>query len=293
MTAMECFLYTAILANADPSTGIWHSSAGCLAALYSISPRTCRDSLERLEKGGYLKRFPIRGKHGQYPILVHRFDCSDGAMKGMRLNAMESLSWETPIYESCDEGAATVPERGRGECRSERDDGATKYLETRDYETREEQKPSAKDKPSPDPRALDFRHDFEVAYRHINGIPAPWDGKEAANLKRWLAKNPTITREQWQAILKHRRASPINQKAELSRWISSALSWLDSTADEWGKPINGGKQNGTGNSILSALAESLAEDQDGFGSDGDDARGGEGGRIASQFILEASRKRAV
>lgn len=104
-----------------------------------------------------------------------------------------------------------------------------------------EQKPSAKAKPPQvvDDRNSFFMQDFRKAFLHINHIEAPWDGKEAGSLARWLKKNPTITREQWQAILRNRRDSPVGQKTELSRWIGLALSWLDGLADEWGKPTGG------------------------------------------------------
>lgn len=98
MAPLECFLYSAILASADPKTGIWISSAGVLSGLFGIPHRTCRDLLEKLEKSGYVKRFPVQGRHGSYPILVHLFDCSDGAMKGMRLNAKESKDYKNPVY---------------------------------------------------------------------------------------------------------------------------------------------------------------------------------------------------
>jgi hypothetical protein len=115
------------------------------------------------------------------------------------------------------------------------------------------QKPSAKGKPSQvkDERNSSFMQDFRKAFEHINHIPAPWDEQEAGILSRWLKKNATITREQWQNILRHRRASPINQTAPLSRWMPLALSWLEGMADEWGNRldeqgnrITGGKGNG-------------------------------------------------
>jgi len=232
MTAMECFLYTAILANADPSTGIWHSSAGCLAALYSISPRTCRDSLERLEKGGYLKRFPIRGKHGQYPILVHRFDCSDGAMKGMRLNAMESLSWETPIYESCDEGAATVPERGRGECRSERDDSATKYLETRDYETRDKIKP-LEATPLPGPRPEEFANVWNAGRGPLPKVETFTDGRR----KKVIARiRSGVTLERFTQAVECCRTKPFLMGDNDRGWTAT-FDWLIANGENIEKSI--------------------------------------------------------
>ena len=109
----ECLLYVLISCLADPSTGIWRGSAGSLAWVSNINPRTCRDDLEKLESKGYVKRFQTPGSHENYPILVDKYECSHGAMKGKRLNSVATTDWGHPIYESCDESAVTVP----GECR--------------------------------------------------------------------------------------------------------------------------------------------------------------------------------
>jgi hypothetical protein len=57
---MEYFVFVSVLMLADPESGIWHGSAGLLAALFHISERTTRDLLEKLERKRYLKRFPRR-----------------------------------------------------------------------------------------------------------------------------------------------------------------------------------------------------------------------------------------
>jgi hypothetical protein len=111
-------------------------------------------------------------------------------------------------------------------------------------------KAPAKPKALPDPRSAEFREAFQNAFKvATNGVPAPWDVKEASNLSRFLKANPTITVEHWLRILYHRSISPLNQKASLSTWVARALSWLDAPADEWGKPINngGGNRSGYGN----------------------------------------------
>jgi hypothetical protein len=100
----EASLYVAILSDANPSTGVCYGSAGLFAALYSLSSRTCRDALEKLEEKGYLRRFPTRGKHGSYPILVNKFRCSDGAMKGKYVNCSKSTDWNKVVYDLCDDG---------------------------------------------------------------------------------------------------------------------------------------------------------------------------------------------
>ena len=90
-------------------------------------------------------------------------------------------------------------------------------------------------KKPPDERFTPFREDFEKYFRHKVGADPGWDGKEAANLSRWLAANPTITCDQWKNILRHRARSPVNHAQLLSAWIGKALTWLHQPMDEWGK----------------------------------------------------------
>jgi hypothetical protein len=121
MAIGEAFLYMAVLAHADPATGVWISTAGMLSAYYGINSRTCKDWLAKLEEKGYLRRFMVQGTHSQYPILVHKYQCTEGAQKGMRLNAWESTSYNNLKYEPCPDqcpehrpdGALTVPQSTR------------------------------------------------------------------------------------------------------------------------------------------------------------------------------------
>jgi hypothetical protein len=103
ITSTEAFLYMAIIAHAKPDTGIWTGSSGLLASLYGFSPRTARDLLEKLESKGYIKRFPKPGSHSNYPVLINKYECSDGAAKGWRLNATATIDCEDPVYEPCEE----------------------------------------------------------------------------------------------------------------------------------------------------------------------------------------------
>lgn len=105
-----------ILALADIETGIWWGSAKALAAncgAGDISEREARHLLESLEKKGYIRRFSKKRGHGNYPILVDKFEISFGAKRGMRLNAATSNDWRNPIYESrVEEGLQQGTEEG-------------------------------------------------------------------------------------------------------------------------------------------------------------------------------------
>lgn len=117
MTMTEFTIYILLIIHADPSSGVWRGSAETIAQTYGFPTRTCRDIFQRLENNKYLRRFITKGKKGIYPVLINRFECTDGAMKGKRLNAFKSTSLVDLVFEECRDDAATVP----GECR----DGAT------------------------------------------------------------------------------------------------------------------------------------------------------------------------
>jgi hypothetical protein len=89
-TDFTCFAY--IIGQADTRSGVWIGSAGALAGELSMSPRTSRSVIERLEKRGYIKRFPVPGRHACYPILVHKYQVTTGEHFGEQLNALDATS---------------------------------------------------------------------------------------------------------------------------------------------------------------------------------------------------------
>lgn len=99
ITHEEYLVFTVILGHADPATGIWQGNAEVLAQWLGLPNRTLREVLARLEVKTYIRRFHEQGKQGTYPIFIHNFECSDGAVKGLRLNAFKSKSSKDPLYE--------------------------------------------------------------------------------------------------------------------------------------------------------------------------------------------------
>lgn len=126
ISAYEYLIETLIIAEADHRTGLWFGSGEKLAAEFDLSARTCRDVLEKLEKKGYIRRFIVPGKRGNYPVLVNKYECRDGAGKEVYLNAARSNDYRHPIYESavmvppeCRDGAASqeVRTKNKEKCR--------------------------------------------------------------------------------------------------------------------------------------------------------------------------------
>jgi len=107
----------------------------------------------------------------------------------------------------------------------------------------QKQKPSAAPRGVrvPDPRHGEFREAFEKYFLHRNHLEAPWDAQEAANLARFLKKNPNFTTEQWRSLLQNRARSDVAHAENLSTWIARALTW----ANEPTKKGNHGKPTET------------------------------------------------
>jgi hypothetical protein len=91
-----------------------------------ISERAVQRSLERLEKIGWIKTWKVRGKRGNYPVLVCRASVHDLSGKEHRVNGEKTTDWRKPVYAVVCEVSA-VPSKadaklsGYREVRSERE----------------------------------------------------------------------------------------------------------------------------------------------------------------------------
>jgi hypothetical protein len=104
----EAGIYTTIHLQANFRTGLWFGSAPRLLATAGrgASLRSVQHALERLIEIQFLRSFHIHGTRGNYPVLIHKYEPSCGALKGMRLNAIASDNWRRPIYEHVAESNA-------------------------------------------------------------------------------------------------------------------------------------------------------------------------------------------
>lgn len=97
MNKTDFSVYCLMLLIADHRTGVWWGSAKALAA-YNFARSTARNSLQRLESKGYIKRFPTPGVHSNYPILLNKYAITDGQHKGQLLDAQHTTSYQSPAY---------------------------------------------------------------------------------------------------------------------------------------------------------------------------------------------------
>ncbi|KKN66924.1 hypothetical protein LCGC14_0466990 [marine sediment metagenome] len=96
-------VYCLLLLLADHHTGIWWGSAKALGA-YNFARSTARNSLQRLESKGYIKRFTTPGVHANYQILINKYAITDGQHKGKLLDAKQTTSTKFLIYTSQQDG---------------------------------------------------------------------------------------------------------------------------------------------------------------------------------------------
>lgn len=176
MSITEGLAFIYICTQADTRTGIWNGSAGALSGELGIPERTARDVLEKMEHGDYIRRFAIPGRHACYPIMVHKFEITQGEHDGEQLNALESASPAELSYFSREQN---------GE-----DGAAQKRIENR--KKRKMQNPAAKTTPPADPR---FKQFIDFAYRIFeekHKFKPSWSGKDFQQFKNLLKANRSL-----------------------------------------------------------------------------------------------------
>ncbi len=96
MTHMEFAAYMIILLDADKANGSWRGSAQKLVQKYHMAENTAYRVLKSLEEKGYIKRLWIKGKKGNYRIVVNRYAISFGPFEGRLVDAAGTTDWQKP-----------------------------------------------------------------------------------------------------------------------------------------------------------------------------------------------------
>jgi hypothetical protein len=258
LTFFEASLYVAILSDTNPSTGLCYGSAGLFAAVYGLTDRTCRDALEKLESKGYLRRFPTRGKHGSYPILVNKFRCSDGAMKGLYVNSGKSISWEKVFYESRDEGVDDDVND------SVNDSAASKRLETRNKKPEKEAELTLLSPPATPPVKPKIRlQDFPEAWNRLSGgLPKVQEFSDSRKKQVTARIRQGITVARFEEAVICCTEKPF-LRGEGSRGWTADFDWLikndknieKAITQPYGGGFTGGKNHVNGNSKKPNIVE--------------------------------------
>ena len=225
-------IYITIHLQADYRTGIWIGSAPRLVA---SSPRNCtlrqvKNSLHFLEQGRYIRRFLVHGKRGNYRVLIDKYEPQTGDLTGMRLNAWESNTWQSPKYEYVPEAVPEAVPLSRSRSTNENE--------------KEDSKPLARE-----------LHGFELFW---TAYPKKI-GKPQAR-RAWLSK--VRTDDSWPEVLKGLELWKATVK-----WMSepefipypatflNGMRWQDSPMENNSIPISKGQKQHDSN--VAAIAEGL------------------------------------
>jgi hypothetical protein len=219
MSVTEGLAFIYICSQADTRTGIWKGCAKSLSSELGIPERTARDVLERMEHGDYIRRFAVPGRHSCYPILVHKFEITQGEHDGEQLNALESKSPAELAY---------FPREHDGE------HGAAQ----RRSENRKERKGTLAAPPPSDPRYQPFVDFAYETFKQKHGQAPDWQGKDWKALKDLLDRNKRAGLEE----MKRRWRNYVASTESFTARQGDALGYFATHFDRF---IDGSIQGGT------------------------------------------------
>jgi hypothetical protein len=205
-----------------------------------ISERAIQRSMEHLRKIGWIKTWGIRGKRGNYPVLVCRGSVHDLSGNEYRVSAERTIDWRRPAYVAVGD-LSSLPSEADAKLSSDR--------EVR-VESREESKPSATAPPTDSVESETKRAAFDVFWERW-----PRNAAKSAAFRAWvkipIAQYPAImaglekflTCEQWtRGIIPH-----------ASTWLNGKR-WQDEDIPQ--VPI-GGSSNGRKTSVNDNIETTL------------------------------------
>jgi hypothetical protein len=190
-------IYRIMLLQANHAKGVWWRSAPKLWFLgpRDRSVRAIQNDLRKLEESGYLKSGHVKGRRGNFPVLVNRFYCADGPQKGKHLNADRSTDYRNPVYEFRDDDCneATVILRVDG---GETDSEATgiQELGTKNLELREKKEPL-----SAHPALNAFKVTAESTFKQRFGSKPSWGAKDFVQLANLMRRHMGVSESEFVA----------------------------------------------------------------------------------------------
>lgn len=237
MSITEGLAFVYICSQADTRTGIWKGCAKSLSGEIGIPERTARDVLEKMEHGDYIRRFAVPGRHSCYPILVHKFEITQGEHDGEQLNALESASPAELSYFSGEHSAEQNGEHGVEHGAAQR--------RNENREKRSKKNPAAKPAPSAD---LRFQPFVDFAYKTFEEkckVKPSWLGKDFEHLRGLLKANASLNREElerrWRNYLDSTEPFTFKQGCSLAYFADHCDSFASGPIL---KPTGGSNANG-------------------------------------------------
>lgn len=236
LTGNEGSLFMWLVLEADPCTGIVYGSAGLFATVYGWSARNVREWLEGLERKGYIRRFSKPGSHACYPILINKYLCSHGAMRGKVLNAVASVSCINPAYDSCEEDGEDIA----GDLSSSLPEEERKRKRIRKTPVADATGTRSQSATIPaDERHAPCREAVAAYWRHHNpDHQLPWDGSEGKTLASLLRAMPALNLDQFRDMLRARsRSERVNHADRPRLWLQNITRYSQGPLDGYGKPL--------------------------------------------------------
>lgn len=186
--AFEAGVYLILHLQADFHTGIWTGSANRLlsTAPRGASLRDMQRALQRLGAIGFIRTFHRHGERGNYRVLINKYEPQFGALRGKRLNAEKSTSWQSPAYEPCALADAVT------DAVTDAEDAPYQEVRVR-TKTKKTPKASAQANHQPSPLAFSGEH-LRVTERldRILAEAFPWVNRQAEYriAESWAEGNP-------------------------------------------------------------------------------------------------------
>lgn len=220
-----------------------------------ISERAVQRSLEHLRKIGWIKTWNIRGKRGNYPILVCRGSVHDLSGNEYRVNAQGTTDWRHPTYVPVGD-LSSLPFKSDVNLSTDRDVRVESREETPSQKTTSPSTSSAATTSSrrlrPAPGDSRFQPFFQFAYDSFvlkHGRNPLWQGKDQRGLKHLLknqgAESLPSERLQilWQNYLDSTETFTAKQGDSLAYFCSNIDKYSDG-------PILAASGKGKGNAKL-------------------------------------------
>jgi hypothetical protein len=211
-----------------------------------ISEKAIQRSLKHIEQIGWIKRWNVAGKRGNYPILVCRASVHDLSGNEYRINGEETTDWRYPKWSPVGDASAS---------REIADPLLSIHREKR-VDSREKKNPAAKPAWPADPRYQPFLDFAYTAFEAKHGRKPVWQAKDWKSLKTVLAAAPDLglpeLQTRWQNYLASTEAFTVKQGGSLAYFCSHADSFIAGPIFEKGKS-NGNAKPTIGDSQRTTL----------------------------------------
>lgn len=115
ISLLDLAVHDFLCLTADYRTGVAWSSSEKIHALCpaEINSRAIRRSLAKMERLGWLKRFCVRGRRGNYAVVIARYFVRDASGNWMSVNVERTTDWRDVQFDPVHEPSSLMSEPDR------------------------------------------------------------------------------------------------------------------------------------------------------------------------------------